>query len=54
MLNQNPMDTSKSSQKSKEEKVLTIHDCLKMIGLKELTANIYSLPATKKPEVTLS
>ncbi len=29
---------------------LGIKDCLKLIGLKELTANIYAVPKGKKPK----
>lgn len=28
--------------------ILTIHDCLKLIGMKEIAANIYSLPKKVK------
>jgi hypothetical protein len=34
-----------SNNKGKEKDVsegLTIHDCLKLIGMKEITANVYS------------
>jgi hypothetical protein len=48
------MNTKKTSEKEKEEKVLTIHDYLKMIGMKELTANIYSIPSTRKSRVSVS
>jgi hypothetical protein len=27
---------------------INIHECLKMIGMKELTANIYTLPTKNK------
>lgn len=29
---------------------LGIKDCLKLIGIKELTANIYAVPKGKKPK----
>lgn len=35
--------------KKQEEKSLTIHDCLRMIGMKEVAANIYSIPSKKVP-----
>lgn len=42
----------KTKQKSKnnttEESFLNIHDCLKLIGMKEVTANVYALPSKKK------
>lgn len=42
---------AKNNQKSKNnvsETFLNIHDCLKLIGMKEVTANIYTLPSRKK------
>lgn len=41
--------------KAKKDKnpTINIHDCLKMIGMKEIVANVYSLPSSKneKPKV---
>lgn len=46
------MDEKSTPEKKQREKVLTIHDCLRMIGMKELTANIYSIPSKKVQAVT--
>lgn len=38
---------SENSIVNSKSEFLSIHDCLKMIGMKEATANIYVLPARK-------
>ncbi|WP_162628080.1 hypothetical protein [Arcticibacterium luteifluviistationis] len=45
---------TKNKQKSKDnvnESFINIHDCLKLIGMKEVTANVYALPSRKKKEL---
>jgi len=44
MKNKNKEKTANSSS----SEYLSIHDCLKMIGMKEVTANVYSLPKKNK------
>lgn len=38
---------------SKNPSSLGIKDCLRLIGLKEITANIYAVPKGKKPKSEL-
>ncbi len=38
---------STSQVKSQNSTHINIHDCLKMIGMKELTANVYCIPSKK-------
>ncbi|MCF8323814.1 MAG: hypothetical protein K9I84_02560 [Leadbetterella sp.] len=37
-------------ENTKNQTSLGIKDCLRLIGLKELTANIYAVPKGKKPK----
>ncbi|WP_255070616.1 hypothetical protein [Lacihabitans sp. LS3-19] len=38
------MKTSNQTTESTKNQSLSIKDCLKLIGIKELTANIYAIP----------
>jgi hypothetical protein len=42
------MDKEKKGNNDNDNATINIHDCLKMIGLKEVAANIYSLPKNRK------
>ena len=39
---------NKAKNETSEKEIITIHDCLKMIGMKELAANVYAIPTKKK------
>ncbi len=43
----------KQLENPKNPSVLGIKDCLKLIGVKELTANIYAIPKGKRPKSEL-
>jgi hypothetical protein len=42
------MEKEKKAKIPIDNSTISIHDCLKMIGLKEVAANIYSLPGKNK------
>ena len=37
---------------SNSSAILSIKDCLKMIGVQEVTANVFALPSKKKTKAT--
>lgn len=37
-----------------EPAILSIKDCLRMIGVQEITANVFTLPVKKKVQATVS
>ena len=43
MENKNSNKTGSNSQ----SEIINIHDCLKMIGMKEVAAHIYTMPSKK-------
>ena len=42
------------TKEAPEPAILSIKDCLRMIGVQEITANVFTLPVKKKVQATVS
>lgn len=49
-----PAPAQSKTKEASEPAILSIKDCLRMIGVQEITANVFTLPVRKKVQATVS